>query len=213
MEIKRAGPDQIIFIHDGVASTLPMIWVAIACVAVVAFAALLGGSWFSLIVVLVVGGFILSMLWRSAARTAALFDRSRHVLEITHTRGGTIVGSEDIPLGDISQVIVVPTGGASTPTASRRLSLRPAVVAGDRIVPLTYSAFEGDQHPLAAAEEIGAFLGLPEGDVIRESVAALARHDERIQPAVRLARLGLGLDRQQAAEMVARLRKNSSGTQ
>lgn len=207
MEIKRLGTDHIVFLHDGIASARPMMWIAVGCIAVVTLATLFGGSWLSLIVVLAVGGLMLSMLWQASARTAAVFDRERGILAITHTRGGKIVGEEDVPFGDITKVIVEPSTGGTGVTAGQRLSLRPAVLAGDRIVPLTYRAFEGGNRPIETAGEVRRFLGLPDDDLMEASVNALARRGERVQPAVRLARLGLGLDRFQAAEMVTRLRQ------
>jgi len=207
MEIKRIGADHIVFLHDGIASARPMMWIAVACIAVVALLTLFGGSWLSLIVVLVVGGTILSMLWRGSARTAAVFDRERGTLAITHTRGGAIVGEEDVPIADIAQVLVEPATGGPGVTAGQHLSLRPSLLAGDRIVPLTYGAFESGNGPIETAEEIRRFLRLPEGDLMKGSVEALARHGDRVQPAVRLARLGLGLDRLEAPAMVTRLRK------
>jgi hypothetical protein len=207
MEIKRIGADHIVFLHDGIASARPMMWIAVACIAVVALLTLFGGSWLSLVVVLVVGGTILSMLWRGSARTAAVFDRERGTLAITHTRGGAIVGEEDVPIADIAQVLVEPATGGTGVTAGQHLSLRPSLLAGDRIVPLTYGAFESGNWPIETAEEIRRFLRLPEGDLMKGSVEALARHGDRVQPAVRLARLGLGLDRLEAPAMVTRLRK------
>lgn len=207
MEIKRLGTDHIVFLHDGIASARPMMWIAVGCIAVVTLATLFGGSWLSLIVVLAVGGLMLSMLWQASARTAAVFDRERGILAITHTRGGKIVGEEDVPFGDITKVIVEPSTGGTGVTVGQRLSLRPAVLAGDRIVPLTYRAFEGGNRPIESAGEIRRFLGLPDEDLMEASVNVLAHHGERVQPAVRLARLGLGLDRLQAAEMVTRLRQ------
>lgn len=207
MEIKRIGADHIIFLHDGIASGRPMMWIAVACIAVIALMTLFGSSWLSLIVVLVVGGFILSMLWQASARTAAVFDRARGTLAITHTRGGKIVGGDDVRLDDIAQVIVEPATGGTGVTADQHLSLRPSVLVGDKIVPLTYRAFESGKRPIETAEEIRRFLGLPEDDLMAGSVEVLARHGDRAQPAVRLARLGLGLDRLEAAEMVTRLRK------
>jgi hypothetical protein len=208
MEIKRIGDDHIVFLHDGIASARPMMLIAVACVAIIALATLFGGSWLSLFVVLVVGGFILSMLWNASARTAAVFDRERGTLAITHTRGGKIVGEEDVPLADISGVIIEPATGGGGVTAGQHLSLRPSVLAGERIVPLTYRAFESGRRPIEAAEEVRDFLGLAQADLFEHSVAVLARHGDRLQPAVRLARLGLGLDRVEAAEMVTRLRKD-----
>lgn len=207
MEIKRVGADHIVFLHDGIASARPMMLIAVACIAIVALMTLFGGSWLSFIVVLVVGGLILSMLWRASARTAAVFDRERGTLAITHTRGGKIVGEEDVPLAGISQVIVEPATGGGGKAAGQSLSLRPCVLAGDRIVPLTYRAFESGQRSIEAAETIREFLGLPQVDLFEESVRTLARHGDRIQPALRLARLGLCLDRLQAAEMVTRFMK------
>jgi len=209
MEIKRISADHIVFLHDGVASSRPMVWIALGCVGVVALFALFGGSWLSLIVVLVVGGFLLNMLWHASARTAAVFDRERGTLAVTHTRSGKIVGETDVPLDAISDVIVEPATGGTEVTAGQSLSLRPAVLTGDTIVPLTYRAFESGKRPIEAAEEIRGFLGLADGDLMENSVRALARCGERVQPAVRLARLGLGLDRGQAAEMVTRLREES----
>jgi len=206
MEIKRIGSGHIVFTHDGIASARPMMWVAVACIVVIALMTLFGGSWLSLIVVLVVGGFILSMLWRASARTAAVFDRERGTLAITHTRGGKIVGGDDVRLDEIAQVIVEPSTGGSGVTAGQHLSLRPSLLVGDRIVPLTYRAFEFGNRPIETAEEIRRFLGLPENDLMKGSVEVLARHGDRIQPAVRLARLGLGLDRLEAAAMVTRFR-------
>lgn len=208
MEIKRAGPDCIVFTHDGVASARPILLIAGACIAVVTLAAYLGGSLLSLAIVLVVGGFIVWMLWRSSARTAAVFDRTRGDLAITHTRGGKIVGEADVELADIAQVIVEPAVGGRGTTTARRLSLTPAVLVGDRIVSLTYRAFESGERPIKTAEQIRDFLDLPRDDLITVSVRVLARYGERVQPAVRLARLGLGLGRLEAAEMVTRLRED-----
>jgi len=207
MEIKRIGSDHIVFTHDGIASARPMMWIAVACIAVIALMTLFGGSWLSLIVVLVVVGFILSMLWRASARTAAVFDRERGTLAITHTRGGAIVGEGDVPIADIGRVIVEPSIGGTGVTAGQHLSLRPCVLAGAKIIPLTYNSFESGQRPIEAAETIRDFLDLPQDDLIEGSVEALARHGDRVQPAVRLARLGLGHDRLEAAAMVTRLRK------
>ena len=207
MEIKRIGTDHIIFLHDGIASARPTMWIAVVCIAVIALMTLFGGSWLSLIVVLVVGGFILSMLWRASARTAAVFDRERGALAITHTRGGKIVGEEDVPIADIAQVLVEPATGGTSVAAGQHLSLRPSLLVGDSIVPLTYRAFESGNRAIETAEEIRRFLRLPEDDLMKGSVEALARHGDRVQPAVRLARLGLGLDRLEAAAMVTRLRK------
>ena len=207
MEIKRAGEGQIIFLHDGIASARPMMWIAVGCIALVAVATVFGGSWLSLVVVLVAGGLILSMLRNASARTAAVFDRAHGTLEITHTRGGAIVGEEDVALGDVSDVIVEPATGGTGVTAGQHLSLRPSLSVGDRLVPLTYRAFEGGSRPIEAAEEIRAFLGRPRDNLFEDSVTILAQCSDRVQPAVRLARLGLGLDRLEAAEMVERLRE------
>jgi len=207
MEIKRLGADHIVFLHDGVASGRPMVWIALGCVGVVALFALFAGSWLSLIVVLVVGGFLLSMLWHASARTAAVFDRERGTLAITHTRSGKIVGETDVPLDEIFDVIVEPATGGAEVTAGQNLSLRPSVLVGDRIVPLTYRAFESGKRPIEAALEIRRFLGLTDEALMESSVKALARYGERVQSAVRLARLGLGLDRGEAVEAVNRLRE------
>jgi hypothetical protein len=207
MDIKRTGPDQLVFSHDGVASARPMLLIAVACVAVVALATLFGGSWLSLIVVLAVGGFLVAMLWRSSALARATFDRARGTLEIVHLRHGAEVGKQEMNLTDIAAVIVQPSTGGSGTTAGRSLALRPSLLVGSTIVPLTYRAFEGGRRPLDAAEEIRRFLGLAEDDLIEASVRVLARHSDRVQPAVRLARLGLGLGRVEAADMVTRLRK------
>lgn len=209
MDVKRLGSDHLVFTEDGVASARPMLLIVAGCIAAVAVAAFFGGSFLSLAVVLIVGGFILSMLWCSAARTAAVFDRERGTLAITHTRGGAIVDQDDVALADISQVIVEPSGGGKR-TGTQQLFLRPSVLAGDRIVPLTYRSFEGGGRPVEIAEEIRDFLGLPRVDILHVSVQVLARHGDRIQPVVRLARLGLGLGRLEAAEMVTRLRRDPS---
>ncbi len=207
MEIKRAGEGQIIFLHDGVASARPMMWIGVGCIAVAAVATFFGGSWLSLIVVLVVGALILSMLRNASARTAAVFDRAHGTVEITHTRGGAIVGEEDVALADIADVIVEPATGGIGMTAGQHLSLRPSLFVGDRLVPLTYHAFESGPRPIEAAAEIRAFLGRARDNLVEDSVTILAQHSDRVQPALRLARLGLGLDRLEAAEMVARLRE------
>ena len=206
MEIKRLGSDHLVFTHDGIASARPLLFIALGCIVAVVIAAFFVGSLLSLVVVLVAGGFILAMLWRSSARTAAVFDRERGTLAITHTRGGVIVDEEDVAIADMSQVIVEPSSGGKT-TGTQHLMLRPSVLAAGRIVPLSYGAFESGERPVEAAETIRKFLGFPPGNIMVESVEALARHGERIQPAVRLARLGLGLSRPEAAAMVKRLRQ------
>ena len=106
-----------------------MMWIAVACVAVLALATLFGGSWLSLIVVLVVGGFILSMLWHASARTAAVFDSEKGTLAITHTRGGKIVGEEDVPLAGVFSGNRR-TGGWRNQRNSRPASLAEAVSVG-----------------------------------------------------------------------------------
>ena len=205
MDIKRIGPDHLVVTHDGIAAARPMMWVALACIAAAVVIAFLGGSLASLIVVIVVAGLILSMLWRASARTAAVFDRGLGTLAITHTRGGEIVGEDDVALSDIACVIVEPSAGSGM-VSGQNLSLRPAVLADGRIIPLTYRSFESGPRPVEVANALRQFLGLSDGDLIARSVEALARHDPRIQPAVRLARIGLGLDRHEAAAMVAGLR-------
>lgn len=207
MEIKRLGSDHLVFTHDGIASARPMLLIALGCIAAIVIASFFGGSLLSLVVVFAAGGFILSMLWRSCARTAAVFDRARGTLAITHTRSGAIVGEEDVAIADVTQVIVEPATGGRT-IDGQRLALRPSVLANDRIVPLTYGSFESGERPVEIAEQVRDFLGLPTGNIFEASVEALAHHGERIQPAVRLARLGLGLSRPEAAAMVTRLSRN-----
>jgi hypothetical protein len=59
------------------------------------------------------------------------------------------------------------------------------------------------------ARSIRAFLGLPDGDLIDDSLEVLARQP-RIQPAVRLARIGKGLGRLEALQHVRRLQAAGS---
>lgn len=203
----QISDDRLELNHDGVASARPMLWIVVACVAAVAVAALLQGSFWSLLLVLAVGSLLVALLRRSSAESRAVFDRRAGTVTISHCRGGTEIERIERPLGDISSVIVEAAG------RSRRndnvLTLRPALLVGTDIVPLTWRAFVSGDSAVDAALAVRRFLGAPEGNLFADSVEALARHSDRTNPAVRIARLGMGLGRREAAELVTRLRKTA----
>lgn len=207
MVVTQPADDVFEFRHDGIAAARPMVWIVAACVGAVALAMLWGGSWISLILALAVGGGLVWLLRRSSADSLAVFDRAEGTVRITHSRNGRQVESEELPLAAVSAVIVDAAG------RSRRhdnvLQLRPALVVDAAIVPLTWRAFVSGDTPVDCALEIRRFLGHPVADLYRDSVAALARHTDRVNPAVRIARLGMGLSRIEAAELVTRLRGGS----
>ena len=89
----------------------------------------------------------------------------------------------------------------------RTLALRPAVVIEKTIVPLTQTDFESGERPKTIATALRLYLGHDDYGLIDDSIAALARFSPRIQPAIRLARLGKGLSRTEAFRLVSSLRE------
>lgn len=205
MEIVSREPDRLEFRHDGMAGARPMLLVVVGCVAVVALATASGGAWGTLVVVLAIGTFIAGMLWRSSADTVAVFDRAADAVTIVHKRRGRPFAHTEMPLTGISGVIVEAAGRSAR--TDRMLSLRPALVADAKIVPLTWRAFVNGDPPVKAATAIRRFLGHSEEGLFADSVAALARHTGRVNPAVRIARIGMGMGRREAADHVALLRE------
>lgn len=204
MEVKHSSEDRLEFHHDGVAGSRRMLWMVSGCVAAVALATLFGGSWISLIIVLAVGAFLVSLLRRSSAISSAVFDRQARTVTVSHSRDGREIEREERTIDEISRVIVEAAGRSGK--TDRVLDLRPALVVGSTILPLTYRAFVSGDSAVQAATAIRHFLGHAEENLFEDSVAALAKYTDRVNPAVRLARLGMGLGGLEAARYVTRLR-------
>lgn len=204
METKNPSGDRLEFHHDGVAGSRLMLWIVIGCVVAVALATFLGGSWVSLVIVLVIGAFFIGLLRRSSAVSTAVFDKTAGTVIVTHGRDGKEIEREERPIGEISRVIVEAAGRSAK--IDRKLELRPALVTGETILPLTFRAFVGGDSAIEAAKAIRRFLGHADDGLFEDSVAAMAKHTDRVNPAVRLARLGMGMGRLEAARYVTRLR-------
>jgi hypothetical protein len=107
---------------------------------------------------------------------------------------------------------VIVEAAGRTSRRDRVLNLRPALVIDATVVPLTWRAFGDDKAPLEAALVIRRFLGHTEQQLYEDSIEALAKLSGRVNPAVRIARLGLGLDRIEAAKLVTRLQAGATAS-
>lgn len=204
MRTEQRPDGSLEFRHDGIAGVRPMLFAVIACVAAVALATLWGGSFASLGLVLAVGAFFAVLLYRSSADSRALFDPAAGTATIVHARAGRELERSQLALTEIDRVIVEAASRSGRP--DNVLKLRPALVAGGRIVPLTFRTFVAGKAPLEAAAAIRRRLGHDEAHLLEDSVKALATLTGRTNPAVRIARLGLGMGRLAAARHVTKLR-------
>lgn len=207
MEVKQASEDCLEFHHDGVAGSRLMLWIVGGCVAAVAIGTLFGGSWVSLIIVLVFGAFFIILIRRSSAVSTTVFDTKAGTVTVSHRRGDQEIEREERPIGEISRVIVEAAGRSRK--HDKTLKLRPALVTGSTILPLTYRDFISGDSAVEAAIAIRRFLGHAEDNLFKDSVAALVKYTDRVNPAVRLARLGMGLKGLEATRYVTRLRDSA----
>lgn len=211
MEVSSTSGDRLEFRHDGIARSRPLQWIIIGCVILVAIATLLGGSFGALVVVIVFGAVLVALIRASSAQSTAVFDLGNKVVTISHVRPGKPAERAQWPLSEISRVIVEAAGRSAR--RDRVLNLRPALVIGTTIVPLTWRAFGDDKAPFDAALAIRRFLGHAEPGLFEDSIEALAKLSGRVNPAVRIARLGLGLNRREAANLVTRMQAGATDSQ
>jgi hypothetical protein len=202
--VNRLSGSLLEFRHDGVASARPAIWIIAGIVGAGALWSLFDGSVWPALIVFALGAFFFHLMRRSSAETLAMFDRQKGTVTVTHSRDGVEIERTELPLHELSRVIVEAPGNGKG-----RLTLRPALAFGTRIVPLTWRIYIPGDAPVEAALAIRRFLGHSDFKLFEDSVEALARHSDRIAPAVQVARLGLGMNRFKAAAHVRRLRSSA----
>lgn len=178
--------------------------VGLGLAAMVLLVLLAGQSiWAGLGALLVAGG-IWQGLRYTEVETEALFDLAADRYQVSRRRRGTEIFRQEGRLADVEGVIV--EAAARSRKVERQLELRPALVVGGRPLPLSFAGFASGAAPRETALALRRFLGLPETDLIEDSLRVAARDPHRINPAIRLARLGEGLSRREAAARVRRLK-------
>lgn len=201
MELQRPDPQRLL-LHDDPAGFLR--WTAFGLAAAVLLVLLLGSLGTGLLALLAAGVLWLA-LRHAAVATEAVFDKAEGRFRVTRRRAGREIERHEGGLGEIEGVIV--EAAARARRVDRRLKLRPALVVGGRPLPLSFASFESGEPPRRTALVLRDFLGLPESDLIEDSLRVAARDPDRVNPAVRLARLGQGLSHAEAAARVRQLKR------
>ncbi len=205
MQLLRESDDRLRMRDDPAGFSRRLGFVLAALVAAVLLAVLLGdGSLLGGGLALVVAAGLWLALKRSEIATEAVFDRAAGRWSLRQLRDGREISRREGPLDAIEDVVVQASGRSQR--VDRRLALRPALVVGERPLPLTYAHYARGERAPEIARTLRDFLGLPEGDLMEASLRVAARDPLRVNPAIRLARLGKGLDRGEAARLVKRLR-------
>ncbi|MCC2110796.1 MAG: hypothetical protein KDJ16_02035 [Hyphomicrobiales bacterium] len=205
MDLRRDGTERLIFRHDGERTTRMFVAVIGGIIVFALFIWFLSGTT-SPLPILATLGLALGFFWlvrRTQTESIAIFDLENGAFGLRHSRRGQVVEEIEVPLTAIEAVIVDVAAGGNP----RTLALRPAVVIEKTIVPLTQTDFESGERPKTIATALRLFLGHDDYGLIDDSIAALARFSPRIQPAIRLARLGKGLSRTEAFRLVSSLRE------
>lgn len=179
-------------------------WVGLALAGMLLLVLVAGDSFWSALLALIAAAAIWYALRRAEVSTEAVLDRDADRWQVSQRREGKEVSRREGRLVDIEGVVV--EAAARSERVERRLKLRPALVVGGRPLPLTFATFSTGQEPRDIALALRKFLGLPESDLIEDSLRVAARDPLRVNPAIRLARLGKGLSRREAAAHVRRLK-------
>lgn len=201
MRLERENETRIVIVDDPRSFSR---WIAVGLAAIVLVVILAGQSFFDSVLALLAAVAIWFALRYSSVQTEAVFDAAEGRYRIRQQRHGKEVLSYDGALAEIEGVIVEAAWRSGR--VDRVLKLRPALVVGARPLPLTFATFMSGEQPRRIALALRDFLGLPESDLIEDSLRVAARDPDRVNPAVRLARLGKGLSRLEAAAYVERLK-------
>ncbi len=208
MKLEKVSPTRFEFSHSGETFTRYVRYFLIAVVLIVAFGALTGGNFVSLVIVLLVAG----LFWKLAdyvnVESRAGFDLQMNRFELVQSRAGTELVNRSEPLESIGNAIIESSSRSGKGDDS--LKTRPAVVIDGETVPLTFASFVSGPQPTEIAMALRDFLQLPESDLIDDSIAQALKGPVGIGPAVRLARLGKGMGRLDAARYVENVKQEMS---
>lgn len=202
VKLHRPSDDLLELKHDGVTSAWFMLTILIGTVLCAAIYSYLAGTIWQVALVLLIACFVIHIMKKASAVTTVVFDRARGTVTATHRRDGAIIDETVIRFEDISNVIV----DASRGNRPHRASMRPALLVGDSLVPLVWGQFLAPAASRDIVTEVRRFLGLPQDELIEDSVCALVRRGRKLD-AMALARhkFGLRLSRDEATKLVTEL--------
>jgi len=200
MKLERESPERIKFSHSGRTFTRLIRYFLIAIVLMVIFGSFFSGQIASVLIVLLVAG----LFWKLAdyvnVESHATFDHRENRLHVVQSRAGTKLIDRSESLDAIENVVI--QSSSRSGAADDTLKTRPALVIMGETVPLTFASFASGRQPTDIALELRSFLKLPESDLIEDSIVQALKGPVGTGPAVRLARLGKGMGRLEAAGYV-----------
>ncbi len=205
MELKQISPHSYEFSDsDRRLTRLIRLFLAAIVILVVVNALFTGAAWPVAVILLAAAGF-----WKLAdyvdVDSRAVFDRAGNSFHIVQTRRGKPVLDRREPLDRIEAVVVAADSRSSA--TDNTVKTRPVVVIDGLSVPLTFASFEAGPAATDIAERLREFLGVAGGDLMEDSIRQALRGPAGVGPAVRLARLGKGLGRLEAAAYVRGIEK------
>ena len=168
MNLNQDSPDRITFQDDSKQFVRLIRIFLIACAATVVVAALPDGNYFSVVFVLLVA----TLFWKLAdyANTTSVvtLDRQTGKLTLVQTRGGRTLSDLSEPLDSIDNVVL--QSSSRSGAADETLKTRPAFIVRGESVPLTFASFLSGEEPKRIALALRAFLGLPDKNLIDDSI-------------------------------------------
>jgi hypothetical protein len=200
MKLQQISPDRFEFTDTGGKLTEYMRYFLIAVTALVVFNAIATGSFAPVILVLIAAMGFSKLAGYVDVDTHASFDRTSGEFYLRQTRRGKLVEERTVPLDGIENVVV--EADHRDKATDNAVKTRPAVVIEGRSVPLTFASFLSGPAAAESAQTLRRFLELPDTDLIDDSIRQALKGPVGTGPAVRLARLGKGLGRLDAAAYV-----------
>ncbi|HSM42289.1 MAG TPA: hypothetical protein VK862_16175 [Afifellaceae bacterium] len=209
MELKQISPDSYEFSdRDRRLTRLVRLFLSAIVIIVLVNALVTGAAWPVAVVLVVAAGF-----WKLAdyvdVDSHAVFDRAANSFHIVQTRRGKPVLDRREPLDRIEAVVIAADSRSSA--SDNTVKTRPVVVIDGLSVPLTFASFKAGPAATDIAERLREFLGSPATDLIEDSIRQALRGPAGVGPAVRLARLGKGLGRLEAAAYVRTIEEGIDG--
>jgi hypothetical protein len=208
MILERHGDDRLTF-RDPPG---PLVrWAGLGLGAIALAVLLFGQSLVAGLVVVVATAALWLAVRHADVGTEATFDRRRGSYRIRQVSLGKPQFELNGTLLEIEGVVVQATGSGRK--GRETLALRPALLVGGDLLPLTFGRYAQGEEPRRIALALRRFLGLPTRGLIDDSIRAAARDPYRLRPAIRLARLGKGLEPDAAAAYVARVKAEQDAEQ
>lgn len=205
MKLQQITPDRFEFSDAGGKLTAYIHYFLIAATALVVIDAIATGSFAPVVVVLIVATGFSKLAGYVEVDSHASFDRDAGEFYLRQTRRGKLIEERTMALDAIENVVI--EADHRHKANDNVVKTRPAVVIEGQSVPLTFASFLGGPVATETAQTLRRFLDLPDTDLIDDSIRQALKSPVGTGPAVRLARLGKGLGRLDAAAYIRSFQK------